>query len=329
MANENTTELGLTATGEVRSKNDKQFQARVFVEKESNVYGAEIILFDSDDEEINRILITDATEFDKLNDFLKNIQKAYIPYTTEDVNIIDTLSSNEQDSEAYITANNNWSDLSKKKDLKTILENKIQDGVTPIDTTDYIEDGYTIINSTHLNGFDSSKFLKEADLYERVKDMFLERSHSTTKGVNDNLGHVILTDNLTTDGVGEARVLSANQGRILNESIQSAKKKFEWDGSGFKTLKGHSEFKYKVNPSLKLVTVIYTKKNFTGFKKKAQNKELLSKNTFPYKPHSPCVFPLPRGDVSLIFYTNGSVSIKSLTKISSMNINLQVMFHYK
>lgn len=323
----------LTVTGDVRTTEDKQFQARVFVEKENNVYGAEVILFDNKEQKIDRILITDATEFDNITSFLKNIQKAYVPYTKHDGEIVKILSENDPNSDAYLQADTEWSNLSKLEDnsLESILKNKISTNDINIDTQSYLNSGLTIINATHLNGFDSSKFSKEGHIH----DNYLQRSHENLIGgvqPSDGLGHVRLVDNLTTNSIGQGQVLSANQGRILNEKISQVDSKNQWSGwLKPSNTEAKKYLKYKVNKDLRLVVCNYSRDGFTKFKSSSMSTiELHGEGTIPkeYQPSGRVSIPMYRGDVTLYIRTNGSVNVYNLTKIKEINLYGQLMWHY-
>lgn len=336
MVDENTntnTNNNLTVTGDVRTNEDKQFQARVFVEKEDNVYGAEVILFDNKEQKIDRILITDATEFDNLTNFLKNIQKAYVPYTKHDEEIVKTLSENDPNSNAYLQAETEWSKLSKLEDnsLESILRNKIPSNDENVETQSYLDSGLTIINATHLNGLDSSKFEK-AGTFD--PNLYLGVSHERLiGGVNtDSVGHVKLVDNLTTTNISRGEVLSANQGRVLNERIDDINSKNKWsDWIKPTDSKAKKYLKYKVNKDLRLVVCNYSRESFTNFKSSSmKNIELHGAGTIPpsYQPTGRVSVPMYRGDVVLYIRTNGSVNVYNLTKIKEMNLYAQLMWHY-
>ena len=304
---------------EDRGKTDKLFQARVFLEKEKNVYGAEVILFDKDAKEIDKILITDETDFDKFVKLLQNIQKAYVPYTTDDVEIIKILSEYDEDSDEYIRADKMWSALQQKGDLKTILYNNAN--ISEEEEESYENDNYTIINSTHFNGMSSDRFSKDGHMHPD----YLTKEHQRAVGIRGELGHVTLVDNLVTSDVSDGKVLSANQGRVLNEEINNLKKKYSW--SAVKSVGNY--ITYRVNTDLKLVQVVYSRNDYTGLKKDVGKHLLLDAGKFPYPPHSRVISPLYRGDITLYFNSDGSVYIYNLSKKDKINIHVQMMWKYK
>ena len=305
----------------IRGNNNKLFQARVFLEKNKQVYGAEVVLFDKNAEEINRILITDETEYEAFNKYVTLMNKAYVPYTVKDEEIVDVLSTYDENSDEYVKAESSWSELSKKKDLKTILENKIS--LTDPDThiASYIDGGQTIINATHLNGLDSGEFSKPGHNHD---GRYLDESHRTVIGVNGGLGHLRLVDNLTTSETNGGQVLSAKQGKELNTRLKKVEKSSSWVTKKWVKTK---HLTYHVNEGLKLVIVDYNREGYTGLKK---DKGKVPLHTgFPYKPTERAITPLYRGDVSFYIGTGGTVTLYSLTNIDKIDIKCQLMYHYK
>lgn len=303
----------------IRGNNNKLFQARVFLEKNKQVYGAEVVLFDKNAEEINRILITDETDYEAFNKYITNMNKAYVPYTTNDVGIVDTLSHYDEDSDEYIEADSRWSELSKKNDLKTILENKISLTDENNHITSYLDGGQTIINATHLNGLDSGEFSK---LGHNHDDRYLDPSHSYTVGVNGSLGHLRLVDNLTTSETNGGQVLSANQGKELNTRLEKVERKYGW-----RTEKWGKYVTYHINEDLHLIAVDYDRENFTGLKRDKGKVPLHTK--FPYKPTKRVISPLYRGDVSFYIGSDGSMNLWSLSYLDSINIYCHLVYYYK
>lgn len=312
-----------TVTLTTRASNNKLFQARVLLEKDKEVYGAEIILYDKNAEEINRILITDETKYETFNKKVDMIGKAYVPFAYHDVEIVETLSETTEGSDEYVQADGEWSELSKKKDLKTILENKISLTDPSTDIVGYTDLGYSIINATHLNGLVSGDFSKVGHHHD---GRYLDSNHSTAIGINGKLGHLRLVDNLTTSEINGGQVLSANQGRELNNRLKKLESRFQW--KKVKNWDGNNHVNYRVNEDLKLCVVDYTWNEYTGFKKDPST-NVLHKKAFPYKPTQRCVSSLYRGDVAMWINKAGEFRIRSLSKFDKLNINAQFIFFYK
>lgn len=318
-----------TINGEVRQKESSRniFQARVFAEQNSNVYGAEIVLFGSETEEpIERILITDVTDYDRLNILVDNLQKALVPYTKSDLDNLQIISDylTDRENADKLDAYNNltWSSLQQKGDLETILDNN--SGLDSATRQEYLDrNDKVVINATHLNELTDADFSP----LNHSHDNYLTDSHLTLVGDTTKRGHVSIVDNLNTTSVG-GTALSAKQGNVLNNNINNLKKDVY---RGWETVKTDSQYiSLRVNPLLKLAVCDYTRWEYTGLKSGTGKHELHKKNTIPskYAPSQRVVTPVYNNTVTLMFQKDGSLLLYNTVKHDSWNIRVQCMWYY-
>lgn len=316
---ESNTEGDATSNLVVDKNKDKIFQARVFHEKNKQVYGAEIILFDDEKDVIDTILITDKSDFDSYASLVDNLQQAYTPLTKQDADnllILQRLASGDisETSEEY--KNMTWSNLHSIRYLDDILKNINQS----------VE-----INATTLNGFNSGQFAKSTDVPD-TRNFLNKNEHYSDEyklpATTQRHGHAIIVDNLNTNDVSDGKVLSAKQGYILNNNIKSVDNKISntWNAK----TKKNDYLTYRVNPFLRLVVCNYNRKDYKGLKSEIGKHILHKAGAIPeaYRPTSRVITSLYRGDVTLYYNTDGSVNIYNLTKHNSINIHAQVMWHY-
>ena len=314
-----------TVTGVVRSSNNNIFQARVYLEDKSNVCGAEIIIFgDNTREPIEKILITDVTDFDYLNGLVEHLEDALIPYTQDDKQnlkkIAEYLSDKDDPDKQSEYLNIKWSNLHNKGDLHTILLNNMiyTDSLKRV----YEDNGTTVINATHLNGKESSEYA----LTNHTHTEYLSNSHIDTYGKSNTRGHVKVIDNLnSSEKTGSA--LSANQGKKLNESIKKLDKSIR---NGWNLVKKGNFIRLRYNPLLHLCVCSYNQNNYTGLAKDTGIQPLHRKGTLgEYAPITDVHTPLYRGDVVMNFNSDGSIKIHNLTKHDKIDIHCQVVWYYK
>lgn len=314
-----------TVTGVVRSSNNNIFQARVYLEDKSNVCGAEIIIFGENTREpIEKILITDVTDFDYLNGLVEHLEDALIPYTQDDKQnlkkIAEYLGDKDDPDKQSEYLNIKWSNLHNKGDLHTILLNNMiyTDSLKRV----YEDNGTTVINATHLNGKEGSEYA----LTNHPHTEYLSNSHIDTYGKSDTRGHVKVIDNLnSSEKTGSA--LSANQGKKLNESIKKLDKSIR---NGWNLVKKGNFIRLRYNPLLHLCVCSYTQNNYTGLAKDTGIQPLHKKGTLgEYAPITDVHTPLYRGDVVMNFNSDGSIKIHNLTKHDKIDIHCQVVWYYK
>ena len=314
-----------TVTGVVRSSNNNIFQARVYLENESSVCGAEIIIFGENTREpIEKILITDVTDFDYLNGLVEHLEDALIPYTETDKanlkKVADYLGDKDDPQKQSDYLNIKWSALHDKGDLHTILLNNMQytDSLKRV----YEDNGSTIINATHLNGKDGSEYALSSHSHTE----YLSNSHITNYGNATTRGHVKVIDNLnSTEKTGSA--LSANQGRKLNDSIKKLDNSVR---NAWNTVKRGNFITLRYNTLLHLCVCSYNRNNYDGLKKDTGTQPLHKKGALDeYPPSTNVHTPLYRGDIVMSFNTDGSIKIHNLTKHDSVDIHCQVVWYYK
>lgn len=309
--NDNTTDN--VSDNNIEDVTDNQiFQTRVFLEKNKQVYGAEIVLFDNNKNPIDTILITDATDFDEMFNIISNMQKAYVSFTPEDkyiLQVISEVASGKRSStdEEYLKIKDNWSELQQIGDLETILKN----------TNTNVE-----INATTLNGYNSGQFSKQGHTH----DEYLSYKHKDVVSVNGQLGHVKLVDNLETTNIDGGEVLSAKQGHELKNLIDGYSNKNKW--SKVQTIEPH--VKYRVNEDLRLVVLNFHWDAYTGLSKDTGDHTILKEGKIPaeYRPSTRVTTPTYRGDVVVRVHPNGGMYIFNLTQIKDINIHVQLMWHY-
>lgn len=306
--------------------NNRIFQARVFHEQNNQVYGAEVVIIPENlDYDIETILITDNLKLDAFNSLVENMENCYIPYTPDDLenlNIFKKLAIGEikESDEEY--KNMQWSKLHDKGDLENILKNNIS--LSNSVESSYVSNDYTIINATHLDGFSSDDFMKSNATF----DNYLDKSHALKPASTSAFGHALIVDNLNETKLDGGKVLSANQGRVLNESILDLEGRINSSWSSPKKLNEY--ITYKVNNLLRLFVCTYKRRNYKGLQTGSGKHILHGSDTIksPYKPLSNIVTPLVQGNVTLCFDKNGGIFINGLSKQSSIDIEVQVSWHY-
>lgn len=290
------TEADENATSETTTVAKQKFVTRVFHEQDNQVIGCEVIIYDNYNEVIDTICITDQTTLKSYIDNWDAISQYYI--LRGDVELPEEL-------QALVDAG--------QPTLQDILEN-------PNDTT--------TINATTLEGSSAADFARVDHSHGSAYCTTKHDSSNKDYGIstNDLYGHCKIADRLTDSTYTEATALSSHQGYVLNQSIKDLQSRNAW--SSVKT-KG-SYIKYRVNSDLRLVVCNYHRSDYTGMKNTTGKIELHPAGTIPsnYAPTARAITPLYRGDVTLYYGTDGSVNLYNLTKIKSMNLYAQVMWHY-
>ena len=274
----------------------QKFITRVFHENDNQVIGCEVIIYDNYNEVIDTICITDQTTLKKYIDNWDNISQYYV--LRGDVELPEEL-------QALVDAG--------QPTLQSVLENPRE---------------ATTINATTLAGSQASDF---ASADHNHGSAYCNTKHDSSNkdygiSTNDLYGHCKIADRLTDSTYTEATALSSHQGYVLNQSIKDLQSRNAW--SSVKT-KG-SYIKYRVNSDLRLIVCNYNRSDYTGMKNSTGKIELHPAGTIPssYAPTSRVITPMYRGDVTLYYGTDGSISLYNLTKIKSMNLHAQVMWHY-
>lgn len=271
---------------------------RVFHEKDNQVIGAEVIIYDDDSHRIDSVIVTDKTSLEEFQEKWENISNYYV--VNEDVSLPSDLQEKVDNGELTT--------------LQDILKNS---------------NNTTRINATTLNGIYTSDNFSLIDHDHDDKYCIMKHQSSTQDygvATSSLYGHSRIVDHLEDATFNEATALSSHQGYELNNKINNLKNKFQW--SGVTQLGDY--IKYRVNPDLRLMIVNYNRSDYTGCKKTTGKHELHPAGTIPsaYAPTSRVLTPLYRGDFVLYYNTDGTVNLYNLTTKATINIHAQVMWHF-
>lgn len=214
------------------------------------------------------------------------------------------------------------------------------------------------INATKLDNYTPDDFARTVHSH----DTYAQTDHASSLktygiGTSTNYGHNKIANNLTTTEYRDGEVLSAYQGKILNDLISSTKSEItKWEKI---TLSGHNSVadycNLYVNKALRLARVTY---NRTGVKKGvASTKDSKNKDTNPspywivgvttssliylhtenaipadYQPSTRVNQSFYRGDFVFSVLTNGGIGVHNITgkgsKDNGINIRQNVLYHY-
>lgn len=317
----------------INFSNNRVFKARVFLENDGSTYGAEVVIFSKEtDEPIETILITDLSKFNEFAYNIDYIKSFYIPYTEQDKEnmevILNYLNETDETLKAsmvsdYNLAKNNPSYYQEIGNLQSILENNILDSISNGALESHHRHKEVVINATYLNGKDSNSFSQVGHLHNN----YLSHNHSNIIGDGYNWGHVKVIDNLTTR-TNNGEVLSANQGYVLDNKIDTLKKSVT---NNWREFKVNDRLSYRVNELLHLVVCDYNYPNCNKFKDKTGVHDLESKGKIKkkYCPTYRVNSPVYRSDINFMVNTDGSIKAHNLTKHDSWNIKVQVLWYYQ
>lgn len=271
---------------------------RVFHEKDNQVIGAEVIIYDDDSHRIDSVIVTDKTSLEDFQEKWENISNYYV--VNEDVSLPSDLQEKVDNGELTT--------------LQDILKNS---------------NNTTRINATTLNGIYTSDNFSLIDHDHDDKYCIMKHQSSTQDygvATSSLYGHSRIVDHLEDATFNEATALSSHQGYELNNKINNLKNKFQWSG----VTQVGDYIKYRVNPDLRLMIVNYNRSDYTGCKKTTGKHELHPAGTIPsaYAPTSRVLTPLYRGDFVLYYNTDGTVNLYNLTTKATINIHAQVMWHF-
>jgi len=317
---------------ETNNNNDSpnvNFVTRVLHENNNQVSGVEILIYgDENTPPIKQILVTDKNEFDSWMNAVNNNNQAYVPFSEEDLIKLEELRIKDQayqdgtitkeEYEEYIN-NIEWSVLKTEGiSLEKILKNEID-----ISTNNYLFE----INATKFMGMESDEFSKVGHTHNFAPLSHISADGKYGIGNDSNFGHVKVIDNLNTNLSTKGNALSAYQGFLLDSRLKilEEEKKFSWSNP----IKLNSLVSYSINEGLHLIAFDLHYPNCTGFKNKATIITLDDSIPSQYAPTQACISSASRGDVTVYVNTTGAIKIRSLTKLSSTNINVHMLWHYK
>lgn len=287
-----------TQTNTTESSYHQRFVTRVFHEKNNQVIGAEVIIYDDEQQKIDSIVVADSTSLEEFQEKWENISKYYVVR----------------------------GDVELSEDLQELVDNG---EITTLQGILSNPDNTTEINATTLNGTYTASSFSPSD-HEHDDKYCITNHQSSNKdygiATSNFFGHSKVVDNLDDSTFKEATALSSHQGYELNQKISNLNNRFKWSNP----ISVGKYIKYRVNEDLRLCVCNYNRSDYTGCKNNTGKKELHAAGTIPsyYAPTSRVLTTLYRGDITLYYDTNGSVNIYNLSTIKKFNIHAQVMWHY-
>ena len=282
------------------------YKTRVYYEKDGPTLGAEVRIYDTDNNEIETILITSESKYRELADKILNIDDTYID-KNELINII------------------------------TNTQSELQ------------------INATSLAGYSPEDFARKI----HSRDTYAQTNHASSQstyglGTTSNYGHNKVIDNLTSTEYRNGESLSAFQGKVLSDLINSSKTDMmKWEAI---TLSGHDNVAnyctLQVNRSLRLANLRYVRSGvFKGVGSSNSTKNpspywivgqattgavyLHKTGAIPsdYCPVSSIQQPTYRGDFIFRLFADGSIGMhnedgKGNKSGNGLDIHVNLLYHY-
>lgn len=213
------------------------------------------------------------------------------------------------------------------------------------------------INATKLDNYTADEFARKIHSH----DTYAQTNHATSLktygvGTGTNYGHNKIANNLTTTEYRDGEVLSAYQGKVLNDLIASTKAEItKWEKitlSGYDNVASYCNL--YVNKALRIARVTYNrnevKKGVGSSKENGKDKNpspywlmgvgtvgtiyLHKPGAIPegYRPTSRVSQPLYRGDLIFRVDSDGSIAFHNLLgkgkKENGINIHNNVLYHY-
>lgn len=296
-------------------------------EQGGNIYGMEVLLY-SNDVIIDKLTVVNESEFDSWTELVTKLSSAYVPFSDGDLANLQIIKDKKEEYnrgsiswEEYTSVIDNlsWSSLKGLGSLETILKNEEiimgSDHIYPVE-----------INATKFMGMASDEFSKVGHSHN-----YASKNHSSSTGdygigSNELFGHVRVINNLDSNIYNLGESLSAYQGKVLNDKVEDISKKFSWWSSPITDEYGYLQ--YNVNEDLRLISCKYYYKDFTGLKSKIGTHTLKGKIPDEYKPNARVSAPIVRGDTTINYNTDGTISLRNLTKVNKITINSKVMWHF-
>lgn len=184
-----------------------------------------------------------------------------------------------------------------------------------------------IINANTLSGFSSTDFALNNHTHENeyARTNHADAGNTFGLGSNSLYGHVKLIDNCNQSDYRDGEALSAKQGKILNDKIDS---EIQNISASWREIKSNDYYDLHYNPIMKLVWFRYHRADYTGFVNSVGNKTMHVVNSISstYAPRVRMNTPIYRGDVVIYVDPDGSISVYSLTKFSKINLHAGMMW---
>ena len=214
------------------------------------------------------------------------------------------------------------------------------------------------INATKLNGYSPNDFARTVHSH----DTYAQTNHSSSlttygAGTTTNYGHNKIANNLTTTEYRDGEVLSAYQGKVLNDLINSTKAEItKWDKI---TLSGHNNVAdyctLYVNKALRLARVTYNRANVKKGVASTKNSSNKDNNPSPYwivgkatvggiylhkdgaipsdyQPSTRVAQPFYRGDFVFRVESDGSIRVHNIlgkgSTDSGVDIHQNILYRY-
>lgn len=311
-----------------------EYVTNFLYENNGSVYGLEVLIYSEKENLIDKLIIVNESEFDSWTTMVDNLSSAYVPFTQTDLDNIEQIRSWKEE---YDNGTITWDDYQTHlgtlewSDYKTfggsidkILKNE------PIETINSNGEPVTEypfnINATTLMGMASDKFSKANHTHN-----YASKNHSSTDdeyglGNEDLYGHTKVINSLDAEFYQSGESLSAYQGKLLNDKMTNMENQNMW----LPVQTGSEYIECKVNEYLRLVVFNYNRVNYTGLANSTGNHELHPIGTIPteYIPSNRASCSMYRGDVVLYVTKNGSVNLYNLTKLKSISLYGQILWHY-
>lgn len=183
-----------------------------------------------------------------------------------------------------------------------------------------------IIDANTLMGFSSTDFSLTNHNHQNEYARTNHADAESTFGIGSNslYGHVKLVDDCNQSSFREGEALSARQGKILMDKINTDMQSI----SSWREVKSNEYYDLHYNPMLKLCWFRYHRNDYTGFNNAVGNKIMHVAKSIPdnYAPRIRMHTPIYRGDVVIYVDVDGSINIYSLSKFAKINLYAGLMW---
>lgn len=258
------------------------YKVRAFCEPEDDdSIGAEVRIYNGEDEQIDTILITTESKYKELESRLDNMDENYLDF----------------------------------EELKSILTDAQENEI--------------MIDAATLNGLNVNQFAR-AEHNELHTPYFAPIDHSleTSRyglGNTTKYGHVRLVNNLDSTAFINGEALSANQGNVLKELVNTVKKEL----TSWTSVSCGKHGVLEVNSSLRLCQLIYKRKDY----KSSTTGRVYSENPIVpsvYRPLITLSTPVAYTNKisSFIVSSNGKLGFDIEKANTKIDIYAQLMWKY-